>query len=154
MIDTAVKDKCRDFAHAIGYIILFLSESEKLEVSATMGHSVTEEQAGRVRAWCGIPEKTLYLFETTGETDESILWLTFHEIAHVLLDRAGLRGEIAAVNKNLERPGHAPFNDEAHDANLEEMICNAYATRMMGGECYDRKWLRQQQAELKIKEKP
>lgn len=98
-------------------------------------------------------EKKIFIFENTGETEESILWLTIHELSHAAIRETPYLGKIfsiilkASIHKatkgNPNLYDTLIGDDNFHDSLLEEQLCNNLATCMIGKD-YGRKWWRNQ----------
>jgi len=108
------------------------------------------------RAWNDYEDKTVIVFVDEAETDESIFWLIIHEIMHIeirsgwLLLYSGLYREVEKKARKLDLSFGGYLNlirrdDDLHESDPEEEICNRVATSLIGKDC-GRKWWRSRKA--------
>lgn len=106
------------------------------------------------RAWSSHDEKSIVIFKDEVETEESLIWLLIHELTHLeirlapwLLIYSGLFYEAENIRKNLNVSLHdycqmIRENDDLHENDPEEKLCNYVATTLVG-KSYDRHWWRE-----------
>jgi hypothetical protein len=103
------------------------------------------------RAWGDYPNRRVVLLEDESEIAESLWWLLFHELSHIALAHAPyLRWGFAFQKQSMGREDvDERWDDEMHESDPEEMLCNQIATAFMGRQ-FDRKWWRSRIKELEL----
>lgn len=93
------------------------------------------------RGWCDYRRIVVLVDET--ETPDSVLWLTYHELAHMACSRTRMIDQaMDQENKNEGRKGYEWKDDAGHEADSEERLVNRVATAWSGGKEYARPWWR------------
>lgn len=96
------------------------------------------------RAWARKGHDVAYIALDPTETLASATWLLLHELTHLMLPGAGL---VQAACDLAPKPRDYMTSDEAHEAVLEEQLCNAVANAWLSslgcpGGPFDRVWWR------------
>lgn len=112
------------------------------------------------RAYSYPPENKVFIFINEGETMESLLWLLAHELSHhnirqnkYLKKCCNVAMSQLLASKNITWDEFIAnydvyvADDNFHDSILEEQICNAFATSLVGYD-FGRKWWKEQLEEL------
>lgn len=96
-----------------------------------------------VRGWCEGEKSHIVVLVDDTETDESVLWLVVHELTHFALDHARFLRYMLALERDEIGQSHDydQSDDEEHERNPEEVLCNRFATVFTGAD-RGRKWWR------------
>jgi len=134
--------ECRKVAKSFGLYLTFISKSDQVGFMRAKGWTGDDKDILKARGFTYFQDECIYIFNDESEIDSSVLWITYHEIAHYNVYRSGLRMILWRVSGSPKEEDLS--GDDAHEKDFEERICNEYATQVVG-ECYDRPWLRQEQ---------
>ena len=103
-------------------------------------------------------DKSIVIYKHKVETDESLQWIFLHELAHLIFMRQPQISALLQIAKaeyyrkvGLDFDGIQYWSsgdfwklynsDDGHENDLEEIICNNFATFIIGSD-YSRKWWR------------
>lgn len=105
------------------------------------------------RAFTFPAKKVMFVFYNRGETIDSLKWLVSHELSHANLREnlylrtllnLNFKRELSMNNiRTQEEYENMLESDSFHEDLLEEQICNAFATNLVGKN-YDRYWWKKQ----------
>lgn len=143
---------------SVDVTIHILPDSEKRAIYDQTHEGWEYKGDDSFRAFNMLKEKIIYIFVDDAETQDSMLWLVFHELTHTAISNEILLAYYFAHKRDdflLDTHGITidqyfadetiSLRDDVHENLPEEVFCNQVATRIVGAD-YSRPWWRERRA--------
>lgn len=118
-------------------------EAETIQWMSAWEYRSRPSEPYSYRGWCEGSDGRIVILVDETETPESILWITWHEIAHAVTTRARMFDTaMEEENKTEGRKTYEWKDDVGHEADSEERLVNRVATAHMQGKERARPWWR------------